>query len=170
MNLSNSNALHPIPVTALSEDQTRERLSSAIEFHVLELPKLHLAPVERRTKLERWAQFLRARTEDELRQLAQEDPIMNTAKDILKVLSADPAAQQRAYDRETALRAHQHLIASSLEKGEAKGRVATLERQLTKRFGPLPAALKERLHSGTMDELDEWADRVLTAESIDGVF
>ncbi|HEY5957842.1 MAG TPA: Rpn family recombination-promoting nuclease/putative transposase [Polyangiaceae bacterium] len=154
----------------LSEDQTREVLSSEIEFHVLELPKLHLASVERRTKLERWAQFLSAQTEEELRQLAQEDSIMNTAKDILEVLSADPAAQQLARDREMSLRAHHHLIASSREQGRAEGRVATLERLLMKRFGPLPPALRERLHSGTIDELDAWADRVLTAESIEAVF
>jgi hypothetical protein len=73
-----------------------------VEFHVLELPNLNLATTDRHAKLERWARFLRARKVEEL--------------------SSDPEARRLASERETADLMHGHLMASSFEYGEAKGR------------------------------------------------
>jgi predicted transposase/invertase (TIGR01784 family) len=106
----------------LSEDESREKFSSEIEFHVLELPKLGLAPVEHQAKLERWARFLRAETPEELEQLAREDSTMTTARNALEELSMDPDAQRLARERETAVLVHRHLIAASREEGRTEGR------------------------------------------------
>jgi predicted transposase/invertase (TIGR01784 family) len=109
----------------LSEDHSREKFSPEIEFHVLELPKLHLAGTNRQAKLERWARFLRAPAE-ELENLASEDAIMTTAKDTLQELSADPTAQRLARESETAVLMHRHLINSSREQGRLEGRAEGL--------------------------------------------
>jgi predicted transposase/invertase (TIGR01784 family) len=106
----------------LSEDESRDWFTKEIEFHVLELPKLHLAAPDRQAKLERWARFLRAQTAVEFEGLAREDPIMTTARDTLEDLSSDPTAQRLARERETAVLMHQHLINSSLEHGLSQGR------------------------------------------------
>jgi hypothetical protein len=59
-----------------------------------------------------------------------------------------------------------------LEEGKVKGRLeanrATLKRQLTAKFGPLPAALQERIDA-TLDpgRLDAALDQVLTLQSLD---
>ena len=47
------------------------------------------------------------------------------------------------------------------------GRAELLQRQLTRRFGPLPAAATERLSTATIDELDAIGDRLLTAQLLD---
>ena len=51
--------------------------------------------------------------------------------------------------------------------GRAEGRTALLQRQLTRRFGPLPADAVERLSAATIDELDAIGERLLSAESLD---
>jgi len=48
--------------------------------------------------------------------------MMNTARNALEKLSADPEAQRLAEDRETGLLMHQHYMASAFEAGEAKER------------------------------------------------
>ena len=110
----------------LSEDHSRETFTSEIEFHVLELPKLHLAATDRWAKLDRWARFLRAQSAEEIDELAREDAIMTTAKDALQELSLDPVAQRLARERETAVLMHRHLVNSSLEQGRVEGRAEGL--------------------------------------------
>ena len=57
-----------------------------------------------------------------------------------------------------------------LEKGLALGQAALLERQLTRRFGPLTAEASSRLVAATPEQLRDWGDRVLDAASLDEVF
>lgn len=49
----------------------------------------------------------------------------------------------------------------------AEGRAALLQRQLTLRFGPLPASVMERLSTAAIDELDAIGERLLTAQSLE---
>ena len=61
-----------------------------------------------------------------------------------------------------------------IEIGEARGLLTgqrqTVARQLARRFGPLNPDVEARLASATKDELDYWADALLTARSLDEVF
>lgn len=52
-------------------------------------------------------------------------------------------------------------------EGRVEGRAETLIRQLTFKFGDLPATTTERIHSASRDQLDTWALRVLTADTLD---
>jgi hypothetical protein len=52
-------------------------------------------------------------------------------------------------------------------EGELQGRTALLQRQLTRRFGPLPATVAERLSAASIDELDAIGERLLSAQSLD---
>jgi hypothetical protein len=54
-----------------------------------------------------------------------------------------------------------------VSKGEARGRAAILLRQLQLKFGPLPEAVTARVQSASIAELDGWAERVLSATSLD---
>lgn len=53
-----------------------------------------------------------------------------------------------------------------IEKGRQQG---LLQRQLSRRFGPLPDAVRDRLTSASIDQLETWAIRVLDAESLNEV-
>jgi hypothetical protein len=60
-------------------------------------------------------------------------------------------------------------MAQGMERGLEKGRLDTLTRQLTRRFGPLPDTALARLQSATPDQLDLWTDRVLDAPTLEAV-
>ncbi len=55
-------------------------------------------------------------------------------------------------------------------EGRSEGQLHVLLRQLTKRFGPLPKEIAERVQSAGQPQLDTWIDRVLDAKSLADVF
>lgn len=71
-------------------------------------------------------------------------------------------------------RAYENGKREGLEQGLEQGRVealrATLVRQLSARFGPLPEDAARSVASASLDELDRWVDRVIPAASLEGVF
>jgi hypothetical protein len=128
--------------------------------------------------VERWARFF-TRYDDaaELERLAAEDPMMALAKQTLEQLSQDPETRRRAQRREDELLLYElELRASRKEaraegkaEGETKGKAELLLRQLTKRFGPLPQVVRARVDAATSEELDAWAERVLTEPTLGDV-
>ena len=64
----------------------------------------------------------------------------------------------------------QRRVEEGIERGRADGERAVLERQLRRRFGPLPPEAVERLRHGSGAELEAWADNVLDAGTLDEVF
>ncbi len=52
-------------------------------------------------------------------------------------------------------------------EGEAKGRAEVLQRQLRLKFGELPEWALQRLQSASVEQLDSYAERILTAESLE---
>ncbi len=61
-------------------------------------------------------------------------------------------------------------IEKSRQEGRQEGEAALLTRQLARRFGALPDAVQVRLTTATIDQLQEWAIRVLDDGSLDAVF
>jgi hypothetical protein len=61
-------------------------------------------------------------------------------------------------------------MAEAKTEGKAEGKAETLSRQPTRRFGPMPKWVGPRLQGATADQLDLWADRVLDAPTLLGVF
>ena len=56
------------------------------------------------------------------------------------------------------------------KKGIEQGEAAVLAKQLSKRFGPLPAWASEKLQQANREQLDVWADRIFDAESLEQFF
>jgi predicted transposase YdaD len=54
-------------------------------------------------------------------------------------------------------------------EGKQEGQRRTLTRQLTARFGPLPEDAVVRIRAATTVQLDRWAERVLTAPTLEAV-
>jgi hypothetical protein len=95
-----------------------------------------------------------------------EHPVLKEAKDALERLSADPESRVRAEQREMALISYE----LGLSRAHRQGRVAVLERQLTTKFGALPADITARLSNASDAELASWADRILSAGTLETVF
>jgi hypothetical protein len=57
-----------------------------------------------------------------------------------------------------------------IEKGIHQGETLVLRRQLTRRFGPLPAWVEQRLEEASLAQLEAWAERVLEAARLEEVF
>jgi hypothetical protein len=55
-------------------------------------------------------------------------------------------------------------------QGELERARHILQRQLKQRFGPLSADIIQRIDTADLDTLDTYLDRVLVANSLDGVF
>ena len=55
------------------------------------------------------------------------------------------------------------------EEGRREERRALVIRQLTLRFGELPAAVRSRLDAADADQLSTWAERLVTASSLEEV-
>lgn len=54
-------------------------------------------------------------------------------------------------------------------EGRLEGEMAVLARQLTRRFGPLPAWAEARLHAATEQNVADWADAILDAAGLTDV-
>jgi hypothetical protein len=77
--------------------------------------------------------------------------------------SMDPAKYE--YQSEFARR----YVAKGRAEGTAEGKADLLLRQLALRFGPLAEDVVARVRAASMAELDIFAERVLTAPSLDAV-
>jgi hypothetical protein len=61
-------------------------------------------------------------------------------------------------------------LQQGIQQGIQQGEVFVLKRQLRRRFGALPPAIEQRLEGAGVNELETWADRVLSAETLEDVF
>lgn len=86
------------------------------------------------------------------------------ALDRLKDLSADANARRRAlHDEVSDLRAER-------EKGKLEGEALTLERLITKRFGPLPADVAQQINAAGAEQIEACLDLVLDAAELVTIF
>lgn len=60
-------------------------------------------------------------------------------------------------------------LAAGAAAGEAQVRAAVLLKQLQLKFGALPDPVVDRVRSAGVDELDTWAERILSAVALDDV-
>jgi hypothetical protein len=65
---------------------------------------------------------------------------------------------------------YEQWIAQGEARGRAEGEATLLTRLLTNKFGPLSDAIRTRLSTATIPELETWADRMLVASSLEQVF
>lgn len=56
------------------------------------------------------------------------------------------------------------------EEGRQEGQTFLLARQLTKRFGPLPEHIQQRLARASAAQLETWAEAILDASKLSDVF
>jgi hypothetical protein len=55
-------------------------------------------------------------------------------------------------------------------EGKAEGKADLLLRQLRRRFDPLPETVMAKVRNASEDQLNEWAENILDAPTLDMVF
>jgi flagellar biosynthesis/type III secretory pathway protein FliH len=61
-------------------------------------------------------------------------------------------------------------LEQGLEQGRKEGAAALLQRQLVRRFGPLPQAVQRKLDKASLDQLEAWGDALPEAQTLKQVF
>ena len=61
-------------------------------------------------------------------------------------------------------------IVRGIEQGIDVGSIKIITKIITKRFGDPTPEIYQKLENATADEIDEWAMRILEAQTIDDVF
>ena len=71
-------------------------------------------------------------------------------------------------------RFYQEVVEEGRQEGEQKGvqigEQILLQRMLTRRFGEVPDWALKRLLQASPEQLEQWADRLLDASTLDAVF
>ena len=98
-------------------------------------------------------------TENEFRRYRQQHPEESTMAGLI----------QKARD-EGMRRGMERGVRQGMRQGRVEGERVVLERQIRRRFGPLAPDIGERLKRASAAELEAWADNVLDAQTLDGVF
>ncbi|QLF93768.1 Rpn family recombination-promoting nuclease/putative transposase [Pseudomonas sp. ABC1] len=144
-----------------------------LHLHLIELPKADRLGCSLNGALADWVAYFEHWQEESVMQGIQHPPVRQALEE-LQQLSDDAEARRLAFVRERALRDELSELraarAEGRETGRDEGRIALLEKQLGLKFGPLPEAIRERLHGAGRDELELWAERVLFVEQMDAVF
>ena len=105
----------------------KKEYTDLMEIHILELPKM---PKERKneTELMKWMRFLGGKKREDFKKMAEKNPEMQEAYDMLDRMSADEKArleyearQKLIRDRNMILKTAQHRF----EKGLHEGRETT---------------------------------------------
>jgi hypothetical protein len=150
-------------------------LTDDLEIHTIELPKLaHTGNVEPREKpAYDWARFLAAETDEERRGVAMDNPDIRKANEALGRLSEDPKARLLARWCEDELRLQRVELKTAESRAREQGREETARaiarRQLEIKFGPLSEAARQCLDAANLQMLECFADRLVTARSVEEV-
>ena len=97
-------------------------------------------------------------------------PKINDLKELKMTLAERFEEWAKAYEQKGLEKGIEKGMEQGMEKGMEKGEALVLQRQLVRRFGPLPNALLSRIAMADRAQLELWCDRVLDATSLDDVF
>ncbi len=67
-------------------------------------------------------------------------------------------------------RFYQEVFTEGAAEGEARGEAKLLRKQLTRRFGSLPAWVETRLTDASEEQLETWVQRLLERRSLEEIF
>ena len=157
-------------------------LSDEVELNFIELRKAdRLAEAGAQpgvgAALAAWVTFLEHWHEEARMAQIEYSPVQQALCRV-RELSADEEAQRLAFVRERAERDERSAMRGAREegreegerKGKLEGQAALLERLLARRFGPIGETVHASLRSASAEDLARWADRMLDAADLDGVF
>ena len=75
-----------------------------------------------------------------------------------------------AYEAEGLEKGIQQIMEKGMEKGIEKGEMLSLQKLLSKRFGPIPSDITAKISAATLQDIERWFDRVIDASQLADVF
>jgi len=164
--------LFPEQDQAIWEFELRDRRHSktvpgrSLQLNMIELPKADRLRSHFPAVLAAWLTYFKHWNEAHIMQQIQHPPVQQAYQN-LRALSADRKAWYQQLAREMAA----HDEAMLREDAEIRGQATLLLSLLHAKFGEdLPSFIEGRLQVAEAEQLEHWAKRVLTAESLDQVF
>ena len=103
-------------------------------------------------------------TDNERQQYREQYPEENRAMAGIVQTARDEGMQQGVQQ------GIQQGVQQGIQQGRIEGERAVLERQLRRRFGVVAPQVADRLNRASTAELENWAENVLEAETLDDVF
>lgn len=149
------------------ERQPEVSLGNILQMNLIELRKadqLQLSP----GPMAAWVTFFEHWQEDLKMADISHAPVQQ-AMSRIRQLSADEEARRLAFVRERALRDEVSFLNEARDEGRQEGEVLLLSRLIRQKFGEMPDWATTRLQSATREQLEIWADRLLEAESLEGL-
>lgn len=150
--------------TLCDTHRPRVRLGDALQVHIIELRKaerlLDLSP-----ELSDWIACLQHTTDEDAMSRITHPPVKEALQH-LEAMYTDQELRLMAERRERAI--IDDIDARDYSRRE--GQVQLLQQQITRKFGPLPADIPQRLWSASDEDLNAWGLNLLDAATLDGVF
>jgi hypothetical protein len=87
----------------------------------------------------------------------------------IKQLSADEETRHLAFVRERALRDEVSLLNDAEKRGRMEGESRLLRKMIEIKFGAMPEWAESVLQSADSQQIDLWAESILTAESLEAL-
>lgn len=171
--------------------------SPLLTLHTIELPKIGPSLVGSDDALLNWCQYLSAERPEEIERLRHVDPMIHKAEERLTELASDPDARllltikrmhekgarlvrnmERAAAREEGLEegreqgreeGREEGREQGLKEGRASGMAQVVQLQLERSFG-LSDAEREKIATASSEQIETWAERLVSASSLDEVF
>lgn len=171
-------------IRASFRNPVNDQLTVALDqfqLHVLELRKLDRQRGELTGTLRDWILWFRHWHEDGIMNDIRHPPI-HKASEQLQRLSNDEETWWQALARRRVILDEASFMASArregvqdgieqgIQIGEGRGQAKALARQLTLKFGDLPATLRQRLEQADTTSLALWLEHVLFAQTLEDVF
>lgn len=116
------------------DDELKEEYTDLMEIHILELPKL---PVEQKdeTDLMQWMRFLGGKSREDFEKMAEKNPEMKEAYEMLNRMSADERKRREYEERQKLLRDKNMILKDGkrkyergLREGRAEERICLVRR------------------------------------------
>ena len=165
-----SMAFHLDDLRALSSVQLEQRMASAIVRLTLVSLRDFATAADPIAEVERLADLL----SEVLAAESGPQALVTVLCYLLRVNVPDPEELQKVLREKLGPRGQEAFMSTadvltreSRAEGAAAKAAEILLKLLTLRFGPLPEPAADRVRTATLSQLDEWTERILSAESLD---
>jgi hypothetical protein len=98
------------------------------------------------------------------------DWLMRLPPELEKQLWTEITELERNVKMRYVLSVERLAMEQGIERGRQEGEITLLRRLLARRFGSLPESIETRLTSASIEQLENWEERILDVDTLEDVF